>query len=119
MGKIDLTYYKNISNNNPIFLKKLMELFVNSTGKEVEDLCIATKNQDFKGMREMAHKLKTLFKSYNIQKITSDVLKIEEAGKNEIFNSDIELTINEVANEFEELRLEMKNLLAEFNSSPN
>lgn len=119
MGKIDLSYYRNISNNNPVFLKKLMELFINSTGNEIQELSVATKNKDFKAMKEMAHKLKTLFKSYNIQKITSDILKIEEAGKKEISSNEIESIMDEVVLEFEELRAEMKNLLADFNSSPN
>jgi HPt (histidine-containing phosphotransfer) domain-containing protein len=118
MAKLDLSYYKNISNNNPTFLKKLMELFINSTPKEIDELIENTKNKNFVAMYEISHKLKALFKSYNSQKITGSIIKIEEAGKNKTPLSDADKILEEIKTEFEELREEMKILFSELNSSP-
>ena len=56
-----LDYLNEISGNSEEFIEESLELFSLSVGKEIRDLYIKIKNQDYEEIRKIAHKIKPSF----------------------------------------------------------
>jgi HPt (histidine-containing phosphotransfer) domain-containing protein len=115
---IDLSYYKNLSNNNPIFMNKIMNLFIHETEAEIQILQNAVYENKIERVGEVAHKLKTVFKSYNLANITSNLQSLQLLAQSNYNSVEAVSLMGKISEEYPILRLEMIGLLTELNLNP-
>jgi hypothetical protein len=95
-----------------------MNLFIHETEAEIQILENAVFENKIDRIREVAHKLKTVFKSYNLDNITYNLQSLQVLAQSN-YNSEEGLRlIRKISEEYPILRLEMIALLAELNLNP-
>lgn len=88
---IDLTFLKEISDNNDDFFVEFIQMFLVNTPKSIADIEANILTQDFDAIRQAAHKAKPSFNYVGLKECSTLAAKIEEsAKKNEEMPSIIE-----------------------------
>jgi CheY-like chemotaxis protein len=78
---IDLTFLKEISDNNDEFFVEFIQMFLANTPKSIADIENAIPNQNFEAIRQAAHKAKPSFNYVGLKECSSLAAKIEEMAK--------------------------------------
>lgn len=104
---IDLSYYKQLSTNNSGFLKKVMGIFINETPKDILELEKYLSETNYKKVKEVSHKLKGIFKSFNLHELTMRTVELESHAKLENFSNESTEIFLKVQDLYEITRLEM------------
>ena len=113
---IDLSYFKNLSGNNITFLLKVMNIFVNETPKDLSELELNFNESNFKKVKEISHKLKGLFKSYNMFELTANTIELEKHAISETFTDKSSELLQDIIGQYKTARLEMIELMEKYNS---
>jgi CheY-like chemotaxis protein len=79
----DLTMVRTISGGDDSFIKKMVQLFVETAPASVQDLEQATQLQQWDKVGKQAHKLKSTIDSMGIASLKEDIRTIEANGKNQ------------------------------------
>lgn len=104
---IDLSYFIQLSNNKPSFLLRVMDIFVNETPKDLAELEIKLKQADYRKVKEICHKLKSLFKSYNMKDLAAIIIELESHAKKEVFSEETTKLLTQVQAGYSAYRVEM------------
>lgn len=104
---IDLSYFIQLSNNKPSFLLKVMDIFINETPKDLAELEKNYAEVNYKKVKEICHKLKSLFKSYNMKDLTALTMELESHAKKEVFTEDTIALLRKVQESYSAYRAEM------------
>lgn len=112
---IDLSYYVKLSNNKISFLVRVMNIFIEDTPKDLEELKKVFAEKNFKKVKEVCHKLKGLFKSYNMQELAKVTIELENSAKAEILDSNSERLLSDILRHYATLRIEMIELRDSYN----
>ena len=107
---LDLSYYETLSNNNPIFIKRVLNVFLSNTPEDIDKLKQSIYSKDLNKIKEYSHKLKSIFKSYNLNELTKCIEELEEIGKTGFQDRAFEL-IHNIIDIFEELKPEIIGVL--------
>ena len=95
-----------------------MNLFIHETEVEIQTLQNAVLENKIDRIAEVAHKLKTVFKSFNLEKMTINLQRLQVLAQSN-YNSEEGLRLmRKISEEYPILRLEMIALLAELNLNP-
>ena len=78
---IDLTFLKEISDNNDDFFVEFIQMFLANTPKSISDIENAIPDQNFEVIRQAAHKAKPSFNYVGLKECSSLAAKIEELAK--------------------------------------
>ncbi|MBK7965291.1 MAG: response regulator [Bacteroidetes bacterium] len=78
---IDLTFLKEISDNNDEFFVEFIQMFLANTPKSIADIETAIPQQDFESIRQAAHKAKPSFNYVGLKECSTLAAKIEELAK--------------------------------------
>lgn len=107
---LDLSYYETLSNHNPVFIKRVLNVFLTNTPEDINKLKHGVYAKDLHKIKEYSHKLKSIFKSYNLHELTKCIEELEEIGKTEFQDKAFEL-IDSIVDIFEELKPEIIGVL--------
>ena len=77
----DLTMIRSVSGGDPVFIKKMILLFIETVPQNVKELVDATDTQNWEQVSKMAHKLKSTVDSMGIKAIHGDIRKVEADAK--------------------------------------
>jgi PAS domain S-box-containing protein len=107
--KIDLTYLKEMSDNDRDFILEMMQSFISQTPKDLEDIWFHFSNQEYDELANIVHKVKPSITFMGIHELKDLVLEIEENAKKRridqledqlrIFESTCRLGIEELKDE--------------------
>lgn len=111
---IDLSYFIQISGNKPSFLLRVMNIFIHETPKDLAELTECYGNSNYQKVKEISHKLKGLFKSYNLEDLLLNTLTLENAAKENVFSEDTDLILKRILEEYEIARIEMISLAEKY-----
>jgi HPt (histidine-containing phosphotransfer) domain-containing protein len=78
---IDLTYLREASANNKVFLKEMIGIFLEQTPGLIISLHAASKVEDWMEFRRIMHKIKPTITMMGIHDLDSDIAKIDNAVK--------------------------------------
>lgn len=111
---IDLSYFTQLSGNNISFLLRVMNIFVNETPKDLSELELNFQEANYKKVKEICHKLKGLFKSYNMAELTSDTMELEKHAKSEMFSDSSRELLEKIFSQYKAARIEMTELMEKY-----
>ncbi len=81
----DMTFLKEISENNEQFFREFIQMFLTNTPKSIEEMKVALENSDWEKLRQASHKIKPSFNYVGLKELSQNAGKIEEysrSGKN-------------------------------------
>ena len=113
---IDLSYFSQLSGNNISFLLRVMNIFMNETPKDLSELELNFNESNYTKVKEISHKLKGLFKSYNMVDLTSDTIELEKHAKSEMFSDRSSELVQKIISQYKQARLEMIELMEKYNN---
>lgn len=79
--KLNAEFLKNSYSANLEFGKKMFSIFLSTIEEDVEILTNSLESNDYKGMQDIAHKIKNNFTWVGLPKMSSVMYKIEMAAK--------------------------------------
>ncbi|MBE7173910.1 MAG: response regulator [Williamsia sp.] len=77
----DLSLIEAVSGGDTDFIRKMVDLFVETVPPNVRELNAYHAQQDWDGVNKVAHKLKSTLDSMGIQSIKQDIRTIEQSAK--------------------------------------
>ncbi|HEY4155728.1 MAG TPA: response regulator [Puia sp.] len=77
----DLTMIRSVSGGDPAFIKKMIQLFIETVPQNVKELVDSTLAGNWEQVSKMAHKLKSTVDSMGIKSIHADIRKVEANAK--------------------------------------
>jgi len=81
-GKLyDLSMIETISGGDESFLKKMMQIFVDTMPQSMQEIQVELKKQDWEKVGKLAHKMKSTIDSMGIEQLKEDIRTIEQNGK--------------------------------------
>ncbi|MEO1053238.1 MAG: ATP-binding protein [Bacteroidota bacterium] len=80
---IDLTYLKNISNNDDTFMVEMIETFIKNTGSAIEEIKVKLEEEDWNEVGNIAHRIKPSITFMGIESMKPVIKNIEDYSKNE------------------------------------
>ncbi|HNC55047.1 MAG TPA: Hpt domain-containing protein [Leptospiraceae bacterium] len=84
-----------------------MNVFIDDTPKDIEELQISFNAKNYKKVKEVCHKLKGLFKSYNMLELTQLTVELENNAKQENLGEGSIKLLNQILSNYEILKSEM------------
>jgi len=82
----DLSIIKNLD-NDPSFLVSLLDLFLVSSEEDVELLEEHVKNENWKGIKDTVHKMRSRVQHFKMQKLMDQLKNIEAQCQTGLFDS--------------------------------
>jgi PAS domain S-box-containing protein len=79
---IDLTYLKKVSNNNQEFIQEIINTFLESMPKSIEDINTFLKEKNWIQLGKVAHKIKPTITLMGIHSLKDKILQLEIEAKN-------------------------------------
>lgn len=92
----DLSTIRSISGGDEGFVKKMIDLFIETVPQNVEELNKALAEQDWDQVSKMAHKLKSTLDSMGIASVKQDVRTVEQNAKNRESLKDIPALVGNI-----------------------
>lgn len=92
----DLTFLKEISDNNEQFFVEFITMFLNNTPKSILDMKMSLMSSDWEGLRQAAHKIKPSFNYVGIKELNNLCAKIEEFARQKSNMEEIKQMVNRI-----------------------
>lgn len=80
-GTIDLTYLKEMSDNDKSFILEMIKSFISQIPKDIENIWFHSSNEEYDEVANLIHKIKPSITFMGIHKLKELVLEIEENAK--------------------------------------
>ncbi len=116
--KCDLSFLKKTFDNDTEIIKSVLQIFLEETPGDYKKLQIAIEDQNEINTKEVAHKLKSSFKTIGLEGPSLILEQIEHLSKDHHFEK-ISKLFFELDLSFSEIINEIKDSLQEFDSSQN
>lgn len=78
----DLTMVESIGGGDPAFVKKMVQLFVDTMPKNFDEINAALQSNNWLEVGKLAHKMKATIDSMAIVSLQQDIRTLEANGKN-------------------------------------
>ena len=78
----DLTMVESIGGGDPAFVKKMVQLFIDTMPKNVDEINAALQSNNWTEVGKLAHKMKATIDSMAIVSLQQDIRTLEANGKN-------------------------------------
>jgi CheY-like chemotaxis protein len=109
----DLVTINKLGNNNVLFAKSLLKMFIDKVPNDVAKMVNLCKEENWEEIAFVTHKLKASIQSLNITKVKSIVAALEEVDKHSMLDRiAIESLINEFKNYIDIVVSQMKEELS-------
>jgi CheY-like chemotaxis protein len=110
---VDLTYLKEMSDNDRGFITEMIQSFITQTPKDIENIWFHFANEEFDDVANLVHKIKPAITFMGIHDLKDLILEIEDNAKKrklddlerqlKIFDNTCTLAIEELKEEIHEL----------------
>lgn len=114
----DYKYLEKNFNNNTLFLKKILTIFVETTPSMVENLLVSFKEKDYTKLQAVAHKLKTSVDSFRIKPLQEIIRKIETYSAERTHLNELPSLIQKVSEITEAVQNDIRRKLDQYESCP-
>ena len=94
--KIDLSYIYDISDGDREFIKEMLETFLKITPENINEIEVAQKNNNWKEVGRLAHKLKPTLMLIGDESLSKKINNLEKDAKNEVDTSQLPAKISEI-----------------------
>ena len=105
----DLTMVESISGGDQVFIKKMVQLFVDTMPQNLNDLQQALKEQNWEMVGKHAHKMKSTIDSMGITSLKDDIRAVEAGGKTNTNLERLPVLIEKVATTLAQCITQIKN----------
>jgi CheY-like chemotaxis protein len=109
----DLSFLKQLAENNDSFFKDFICLFLQNAPETVDELVTALAKEDWEGIRQAAHKIKPSVSYLGMKDIQQAAAKVEENAKNQTNLSDIPQLVEKIKAGCSQAYLELEKELQE------
>lgn len=92
----DLSYLKQVSNGDNNFIKEMIDVYMQQTPEEINNMENHLKNKDWKMLRAVAHKMKPSCPFFGLNDLHKVVSSIEEYANKEIHLEELPEMIDKV-----------------------
>lgn len=107
---IDLTYLKSIDEGNTVFVKEMIDSFLDNTPKSLDLIRQYLAAEDWENLYQISHKIKPSFKFMGIHKLEECIMNLEQSARKKENLEEIPIFIDQIeeisAKAFAELKLE-------------
>lgn len=79
----DLAYLKEISRGDNVFIREMIQVFIEETPKAINNLEQHLNNRDWKMLRAVAHKMKPSFSFVGLKDLQDIINSVEEYSETE------------------------------------
>jgi PAS domain S-box-containing protein len=110
---IDLTFLREISDNNEVFFKEFITMFLENTPVSILEMKEAVESQDWEKLRQASHKVKPSFNYVGLKELNAKAARIEELSKNKSGIEEIRTCLNFIS---QNANIAFKELEEEINS---
>ena len=104
----DLSMVRSVSGGDEAFIKKMVQLFIDTVPPGLVDLHEALAEQQWQKMGKIAHKLKSTIDSMGIVALRDDIRFIENSGKHEKDTDSVPPLINKVTDVIHDCIIQLK-----------
>jgi len=77
----DLSMVQSVSGGDESFIKKMVSLFIETVPKNVDELNMAFKQENWEQVSKLAHKLKSTVDSMGIRSLKTEIREVESFAK--------------------------------------
>ena len=105
----DLSMVRSVSGGDEEFIKKMVQLFIDTVPPGLADLHEALADKQWQRMGKIAHKLKSTIDSMGISALRDEIRFIENSGKNETDTDSVPPLINKVTEVITECIVQLRN----------
>ncbi len=91
---VDLSYLKRVSNNNDAFVQEMIDTFIDSIPKSIDDINAATKTRDWPQLARALHKIKPSLSMVGLNNTKAMVVELEHHAKNKTSVKSLPLQVN-------------------------
>ena len=105
----DLTLVESISGGDQGFIKKMLQLFVDTMPQNVGELQSALQQENWEMVGKQAHKMKSTIDSMGISLLKEDIRAVESNGKNKTNLELIPALVTKVADIIQKCIVQIKN----------
>lgn len=113
MSYLDLSYLKENVSDDQTFLNQLLEVFLESTTRDVNNLNEAVESGEFTKIKREAHKVKSSFRSLGMNQLTDMLQNMETLATNEKDLNHILHLNQEIQDTFPKVSAEVKEVLSQ------
>lgn len=104
----DLTMVETISGGDQAFIKKMVQLFIDTMPQNVNDLQQALQQENWEMVGKHAHKMKSTIDSMGIDLLKDDIRTVEASGKHKTGLEAIPALITKVADTIQQCVSQIK-----------
>ena len=104
----DLTFLKEISENNEQFFREFIQMFLANTPKSIDDIAAGIEQNDFEKIRMASHKVKPSFNYVGLKEQCAQAAKIEELAKKQEGMPEITMLLNNIKKTCEAAYVELE-----------
>lgn len=115
MNNINLTYLNEVSAGDNLFIKEMLDLFLNTTSIEVNEFDNYLAQGNIEAIGNLAHKMKAPIQMLGASELFDKVRTIESNCKNGVNLETIPNLINEIKIKITELSNEIQSVLVTLN----
>ena len=105
----DLTMVESISGGDQGFIKKMLQLFVDTMPQNVGELQSALQQENWEMVGKHAHKMKSTIDSMGISSLKEDIRAVESSGKNKTNLESVPALVTKVADIIQKCISQIKN----------
>ena len=104
----DLSRLQQMSRGNAVFIKKMLNLFIDSFPKYNEEFRQAYEKLDIVGINKVAHKIKPSLNDMGISSLKQDILDLEIFPKENGSQEELEVLVNRVTTVLDKVVMQIK-----------
>jgi HPt (histidine-containing phosphotransfer) domain-containing protein len=105
----DLTMVESISGGDQSFIRKMVQLFIDTMPQNVSELQSALQQENWEMVGKQAHKMKSTIDSMGIDLLKDDIRAVESNGKNKTNLEAVPALVTKVADTIQKCISQIKN----------
>lgn len=91
-----LELIEKMCRGNIDLIKEMLQVFAEDLPKAVEEIKSAYQIQDFKIIKNTAHRIKPVLKFYNVEILENDILAMEQIAERQVLSGELEELIKKM-----------------------
>ncbi len=95
-NNVDLKLLRQMSGNDPVFIKEMLNMFIENTPKGISELNNHAEKADWESMNKVSHQLRPTFAYFGLKGVEEDVACIEKYSKSQSNLDDIKRLIDNI-----------------------
>ncbi len=98
---VDLSYLKQVSNNNDSFIQEMIDTFIKSIPKSIDDIKTSARVRDWQQLARALHKIKPSLGMVGLNSTKALVVELEQQAKNKTPLKSLPLQVNNLCKQLQ------------------